>query len=604
VLVTRRGSDRGHRARPQPTARAHRSFAARSGAVLLTALLAAAPVALSVGASPAGSAALASVHDVVPAHLPVTHKQVPPTVNPFAAQQALVRLDDRLKAVEAATVTLVGHPIVPAGPEPDPEPPVRQARLVRAGSAPRVDAVSRTVGLLDRVTDGREPAGGGPGATSGRSWQDEVSRPDGNAEPDEPAVLDGPAVPGDPTAAPEQLPPRIDDARQQIAVGDLSTAIRAVDDVEQDVLLVATDLADGSAQSAALARQLVLADPLVAALDAAVAATHAAADGRDVVAAATAAIQARDAAAGVTAAAQVAAQSADEALKAALARAELQSHSTDGFANGNIPLEVLCPVEFAPRHHLRCDAAEALARMNVAYRAAFGHDIAITDSYRTLEAQVRLKAAKGSLAATPGTSNHGWGLAIDLGDGANSYRSPQYAWLKANAVLYGWHHPSYMDEGGRGPHEPWHWEFGTVDDRGSGTSAPILVSGEPNTATPAVPVAPVEQPGVTPTPTPTPSPTPTRTPRPTPSPTPTGTPTGTPTPTPGGSPTPTTTPSPDPTPSATPTDEPAATPTEPPADTPPADTPTDPVPTDTQTPEPDPAEPTGATPTDAAADGA
>ncbi|WP_203748007.1 M15 family metallopeptidase [Cellulomonas chitinilytica] len=519
----------------------------RSGAVLLTVLVAGAPVVLSpaLGVLPVEAAEVAAVHEGVPAHLPVTRKQVPPELNPFAVQQALARLDDRLEAVEAATATLVGHPLVPAAPAP----PVHVAHLVRTGSMPRAD-------VTERLQD--DPADAAP--------------PDVAAEPPQW------------TGEPEQLPPRIDDARQELDEGDLSSAIRAVDDVEQDVLLVATDLADGSAQTAALARQLVATDPHVAVLDAAVAATHAAADARDVVAAAAAAIQARDAATGVTLAADVAAQSADEALKAAIALAELQAHSTDGFTNGNIPLEVLCPVVFAPQHHLRCDAAEALGRMNVAYREAFGHDIVLTDSYRTLEAQVRTKAAKGPLAATPGTSNHGWGLAIDLGDGANSYRSAQYAWLKVNAVLYGWHHPSYMDEGGRGPHEPWHWEFGTVDDRGTGTSAPILVNGEPNAATPVVPVEPAT---TTPTDAPTPSPTPT----------PSGSPT--PTPTAGESPTPTDSPSPEP--SGSPTEQPTDSPTDAPTDAPtdPTDPPTDPA-TEPTTPAPDPTDPSSPTPTEPA----
>jgi len=559
VLVNRRRSRRAHRARPM-SVRPHDTVVGRSGAVLLAALLAGAPVLLSQGVAPVEAADVLAVRDVVPAHLPTTHKQVSPDVNPFAAQQALARLDDRLTAVETATATLVGHPLAPAAPEP----PVQVSRVVHAGPGPRADVQVR---LQD--------------------------------EPEDEAPAGVPAEPLHWTGEPEQLPPRVEDARQEVVTGDLSSAIRAVDDVEDGVLLVATDLADASAQSAALARQLVPADPHVALLDTAVVASHAAADARDVVTAATTATQARDAAAGVTLAAQVAAQSADEALKAAIARADLQAHSTDGYTNGNIPLEVLCPVAFAPRHHLRCDAAEALARMNEAYRAAFGRDIAITDSYRSLEAQVRTKAAKGSLAATPGTSNHGWGLAIDLGDGANSYRSAQYTWLKAYAALFGWHHPSYMDEGGRGPHEPWHWEFGTVDDRGTGTSAPILVNGEPNAAIPPAPVDPAttettDDPTAEPTPTPAPTPTPTVTPTPSP----TGSPTTTPEPTPSGSPSG----SPSPDPSTDPTPDPTGTPTDAPTDAP-TDPPTDPptgpatVPTEPSTPAPDPTDPTGTTPT-------
>ncbi|WP_456845725.1 M15 family metallopeptidase [Cellulomonas sp. P5_C6] len=468
--------------------------------------------------------------------VPATEKQVPPEPTSRAVRSAIDRLHERVTAVETATVTLTGEPVAAAEPAPTQVPRLRP------------DFVENVVAV---------------------------------------------AAPA-PELSVEQLPVRVQDARQEVAGGDVAAAARAVTGVETDVLLVSLDLADQSAQNSALARLLVAADPNVAALDAAVGATHAAASARDVVAAASAAVQARDAATGITAAAQQAALTADEATKAAIAKADQQARSTDGYTNGNIPLEVLCAVAFAPQHHLRCDAADALVRMNEAYKAAFGHDIVISDSYRSLAAQITTKAAKGGLAAVPGTSNHGWGLAIDLGDGADSYRSAQYAWLSANAVLYGWHHPTYMDEGGRGPHEPWHWEFGTTDDRGTGTSVPILVNGEPNAATPVVPVAPVAE---QPTPTPTDMPTPSDTPTPTPSETPTPTPSDTPAP----SDTPTETPTP--TPSDAPTETPAPAPSDPPAETPapapPAETPA-PAPSDT--PAPTPTETPAPTPSDAPAE--
>src|SRR4029079_16654932 len=100
------------------------------------------------------------------------------------------------------------------------------------------------------------------------------------------------------------------------------------------------------------------------------------------------------------------------------------------------------------------------------------------------------------------------------------------------ACLFGGPPPPYMQEGGRGPREPWHWEFGTTDDRGAGTSTPILLNGQPNGATPVAPVqTPVPEPTVEPTPSATPDPTPAPSPSPTPDPTPTPTPSESPTPT-------------------------------------------------------------------------
>ena len=210
-----------------------------------------------------------------------------------------------------------------------------------------------------------------------------------------------------------------------MASGDVDGAARAVEGVETDVRLVALDLGDQSAQNVAMTRLLVSADPQVALLDAAVGATHSAAEARDVVAAATSAVQARDAAVGVTVAAQQIAVTGDEDAKAAAIKVAKQARSTDGYTNGSIPLKVLCKVAFAPSQHLRCDAAEALGRLNAAYRAATGRDLVISGSYRTLDEQISTRAAKGTMAAVPGTSNHGWGLAIDL-EQATGYRSPQY----------------------------------------------------------------------------------------------------------------------------------------------------------------------------------
>lgn len=132
--------------------------------------------------------------------------------------------------------------------------------------------------------------------------------------------------------------------------------------------------------------------------------------------------------------------------------------SWGGFANGRIPLTAMCTASWASRHSFRCDAAQALEAMNAAFRAAFGRNLAITSSYRTYEEQVALKASKPGLAATPGTSNHGWGLAVDLSGGVQTWGSPEHNWLRANANAFGWYHPAWAQYYGSLP-EPWHWEY-------------------------------------------------------------------------------------------------------------------------------------------------
>ena len=58
-----------------------------------------------------------------------------------------------------------------------------------------------------------------------------------------------------------------------------------------------------------------------------------------------------------------------------------------GWANGQIPTETLCALG-VHRHALRCDAAASYAELDTAYRAAFGSPLCITDSYRSLGAQI------------------------------------------------------------------------------------------------------------------------------------------------------------------------------------------------------------------------
>lgn len=130
-----------------------------------------------------------------------------------------------------------------------------------------------------------------------------------------------------------------------------------------------------------------------------------------------------------------------------------------GYSNGKLPLSILCTPAWAASHHkVRCDANKALAELNAAYRARFGVNLAITSTYRTYDQQVALKLAKPTLAATPGTSNHGWALAVDLGGGIQTFGTAQHNWMRANANRFGWFHPSWAQTGGSLP-EPWHWEY-------------------------------------------------------------------------------------------------------------------------------------------------
>ena len=129
------------------------------------------------------------------------------------------------------------------------------------------------------------------------------------------------------------------------------------------------------------------------------------------------------------------------------------------YPNGQIPTAALCPLRSASGHYLRADAAYAFDRMSAGFADRFGRAICVTDSYRSYAAQVSVYARKPGLAAVPGTSNHGWGTAVDLCGGIQSFTSTEHRWMNVNAPLYGWFHPGWAQQTGSKP-EPWHWEYG------------------------------------------------------------------------------------------------------------------------------------------------
>ena len=85
----------------------------------------------------------------------------------------------------------------------------------------------------------------------------------------------------------------------------------------------------------------------------------------------------------------------------------------------------------------------------------------INSCYRTYEDQVKVKRDYGKLAATPGTSNHGFGLAIDFAFPYASKLTPstkQYQWLMQNASKYGFSRLPYSPKHPES-WEAWHWEY-------------------------------------------------------------------------------------------------------------------------------------------------
>jgi hypothetical protein len=141
-----------------------------------------------------------------------------------------------------------------------------------------------------------------------------------------------------------------------------------------------------------------------------------------------------------------------------------------GYRNGKIPNEYLKVVN--GNHRLYPDAADAFIEMQAKYKADTGKTFSIREAYRSFQTQVdyiprlgwygrssgqRASAPIGSpealgTAAIPGTSNHGFGLAVDISTGGKKEKSDEYIWLSRNARTFGFTTV---------PGEPHHWEYTT-----------------------------------------------------------------------------------------------------------------------------------------------
>lgn len=136
------------------------------------------------------------------------------------------------------------------------------------------------------------------------------------------------------------------------------------------------------------------------------------------------------------------------------------------YSNGRIPAKALdttylyYPGTGNGRQTLKSVAPYAEA-MATEFYLEFGKPLEATDGYRDYATQVTLKRQKGVYAATPGTSNHGWGKAFDLASGVNSFSSKEHKWLRANAHRWGFVHPTWAHDGNsaNGMDEAWHWEY-------------------------------------------------------------------------------------------------------------------------------------------------
>jgi hypothetical protein len=131
-----------------------------------------------------------------------------------------------------------------------------------------------------------------------------------------------------------------------------------------------------------------------------------------------------------------------------------------GATNGQLPLSYLDAVGSCTVY----DEAAPSLRAMIEQAAVDGITLRPTSCYRDYAGQVAARqywCGLGAchMAAVPGTSNHGWGKAIDLGDqnGTLTFDSAGYEWMLTWGWYYGWVHPASMKEDGPVP-EAWHFE--------------------------------------------------------------------------------------------------------------------------------------------------
>lgn len=151
------------------------------------------------------------------------------------------------------------------------------------------------------------------------------------------------------------------------------------------------------------------------------------------------------------------------------------------YSNGNVPAAILAQLDAQPDAFLRRDAAASWNRGRVDVLAQTGITLTVRGWNRTLAEQItfflrnyqpqatgdgpfddvrwwqgtRYVRFQGASVAIPGTSNHGWGLAVDVADygGVGDFNHPRRVRTFPILERHGW-----TDTEGRDPKtlEPWH----------------------------------------------------------------------------------------------------------------------------------------------------
>ena len=133
----------------------------------------------------------------------------------------------------------------------------------------------------------------------------------------------------------------------------------------------------------------------------------------------------------------------------------------DGIINGDLTQSQLKKLKHHPNHKLSSiKAADDFDKMEDEYFSQTGKKFNLSDAYRTYDEQwdifdfdhcqktglFRKVDEPETQVAPPGTSNHGLGMAVDLGP------TEAREWIKKNGGTWDWWH-------GEVPSEPWHFTY-------------------------------------------------------------------------------------------------------------------------------------------------
>jgi len=162
------------------------------------------------------------------------------------------------------------------------------------------------------------------------------------------------------------------------------------------------------------------------------------------------------------------------------AEANIKTVAVSNYDNGKIPNNKMKKNKYLSKSlrgdstYLMAEASDALDKlMDLFDKTNFPgkQKISFTDGYRSYARQEALYEKYGAgRAAKPGTSNHGWGIAVDMYWGVRTsmfkdsdarpsgFKHPNYVWMLENAKNFGWYNPVALRDDSR-TDEWWHWEY-------------------------------------------------------------------------------------------------------------------------------------------------